>query len=74
MKKIDFSESHVEEMSKEPQRRLKDLFGKNHFGQFAYIEDTVKEWNDPMKVNNNIKENDDVPIENDEFDIFDIID
>ena len=54
-------------MSKEPQVPLAGLLGKDHFGELANIKD-------PMEAHNDVQENDDVSLENDEFEIYDIVD
>jgi hypothetical protein len=41
------------------------LFGNDHFGWFADIKDPMEEKNNSMEAQNDVQENDDVPIEND---------
>ena len=43
LKKKEFSETVVAKMSKEPQPPLGGMFGKEHFGNLAYIEDQIEE-------------------------------
>jgi len=43
LKKGEFSETLVAKMSKEPQPPLGGVFGKDHFGHLADIEDPMEE-------------------------------
>ena len=43
MSKGEFSETLVAKMSKKPQIPLGGMFGKEHFGHLAYIEDPTEE-------------------------------
>jgi hypothetical protein len=43
LKKGEFSETLVAKMSKEPQPPLGGVFGKEHFGDLADIEDPMEE-------------------------------
>jgi hypothetical protein len=49
LKKVDFSATHVEKTSKEHQPKLKELFGKNEFGQLIETKDPMKGCNDFQK-------------------------
>ena len=43
LKKKEFSETVVAKMMKQPQPPLGGMFGKEHFGNLAYIESPMKE-------------------------------
>jgi len=60
-------------MSKEPQTLFKGLFGNDHFGELVDIQDQMEAQNDIWEESQTL-ENDYVLVENDEFDIFNIID
>jgi hypothetical protein len=64
----------VEKMSKEPQVPLGGMIGKDHFGELVDIKDPMKEQNDTMKTQNDVEEDDNVSVENDKFEIYDIVD
>ena len=46
LKKGEFRESFVVNMSKEPQPPLKGMFGNDHFGHFTEVEDRMAENNE----------------------------
>ena len=46
LKKGEFSETLVAKMSKEPQTTLGGMFGKDHFGHLANLEDPMEEGTD----------------------------
>ena len=60
LKKGQFRESLVANMSKEPQTPLKGMFGNDHFGHFAEVEE-------PMEENNEVQEESQA-VENANFD------
>jgi hypothetical protein len=61
-------------MSEQPQPPLKGLFRKDHFGELVDIKDLIEEKNGPLEVHNDVQETHDMPIEDDEFSIYDIVD
>jgi hypothetical protein len=74
LRKGVFYESKVEKMSKEPQVPLGGLIGEDHFGELVDIKDPMEEKNDTMEAHNDVQEDDYVYAENDEFEIYDIVD
>ena len=61
-------------MSKEPQVPVGGLIGNHNFGELVDIKDPMKEKNDTMEAHKDVQEDDDVSLENDEFEIYDIVD
>ena len=61
-------------MSKEHPVPLGGMIGNDHFGELADIKEPMEEQNDTMEVQNGVEEDDDVSIENVEFEIYDIVD
>ena len=74
LRKEDFSESKVENLTKEPQVPLGGMIGNDHFGELAEIKEPMEEQNDTMEAQNDVKEDYNVSNENDEFRIYDIVD
>ena len=56
LKKGEFSETLVENMSKEPQPSLGGVFGKDHFGHLADIEDPMEAEESQAPENSNLDE------------------
>ena len=74
LRKGDFNESKVANMSKEPQVPLGGMIVKDHIGELADIKEPIEEKHDTMETHNDVEENDNVYVENDEFGIYDILD
>jgi hypothetical protein len=74
LKKGDFNDSKVAKISQESQVPLRGILGKDNFGELVDINNSMEEQHEPMEAHNDVKENDDVSIENDEFGIYDIVD
>jgi hypothetical protein len=64
----------VAKLSKEPQVSLGGMIGNDHFGELEDIKESLKNQNDTMEAQNDIKKYDNVSVENDEFGIYDIVD
>jgi hypothetical protein len=74
LRKGNFTESNLAKLSKEPPVPLGGMIGNDHFGELADIKEPMEEQNDTMEAQNDIEEEDDVSVEHDEFEIYDIVD